>query len=505
MQDKMLLLIMLGQLVLMIVFVPAVSSVSLTVEREQNTLEMLYGSQLTEGQIIRGKVLSAIAFPTLLLVAGLPFVALMGWRGDVNLPLLLYSYAILFETALLLAIVPLAISTLCNRSATSLVLAYTAILLLFAGSLVPAAIMLQSQDGWLGAMLHYGRGLSGVAALLSLLLPDWNDLSGLTHGLISCWKIYLPLAGLVIIACYELLVMRLGGSAAIVRWQAPRKPSRHLRYLIDPHRRRRPIGRRNPALIKELRGGGMAGPAWMIRIFYGSLLLSLCLAAMSLYGQIEYPDLLAYVLDVLVAAQFTLIAVIAPSLTSPSISNEIESGTFETLRMTPLSGRRILAGKFAAAMVPALLPVLALLPAYATVCFINETYLWTLRQITPVILLSVVFSGAVGLLCSAFFETTARATVAAYGIIIAVFLLPIFAFWAKGIFLNGQTAGWIVNVSPLGVAIANAQRSFGRRGSLMDGSCLANRPAPADAGVRIADLVGNCEAQARFVAETGLK
>jgi hypothetical protein len=79
----------------------------------------------------------------------------------------------------------------------------------------------------------------------------------------------------------------------------------------------------------------------MIRTFYVSLLLSLALAVMSLYGGVEHSDLLVHVGTVLVTLLLGLIALINPSLTGPAISTERESGTFEMLRLTPVRGGSI--------------------------------------------------------------------------------------------------------------------------------------------------------------------
>src|SRR5207248_6118987 len=98
--DKFLLGLTLGQIVLLVLFVPGVAAVAVSGEREQNTLEMLYASRLKPGQIIAGKVGVAIGYPLLLLVMALPFVALLNWRGDVRGTDLLWAYVILLVTAI---------------------------------------------------------------------------------------------------------------------------------------------------------------------------------------------------------------------------------------------------------------------------------------------------------------------------------------------------------------------------------------------------------------------
>src|SRR5687768_11154450 len=61
-RDDLLLGLIVGQLVLLTLFVPGIAAVSLSGEREANTLEMLYASRLSAAQIIFGKIMSAISY-----------------------------------------------------------------------------------------------------------------------------------------------------------------------------------------------------------------------------------------------------------------------------------------------------------------------------------------------------------------------------------------------------------------------------------------------------------
>src|SRR5438034_256421 len=157
--DRFLMGLTLGQIVLLVLFVPGVAAVAVSGEREQNTLEMLYASRLKPGQIIAGKVGVAIGYPLLLLLMALPFVALLNWRGDVRGGDLLWAYAILLVTAIFLALASLALSAWSRQSATALVISYVVVLVLCGGLLVPAAIMLENAQGTTAQALHYARAL----------------------------------------------------------------------------------------------------------------------------------------------------------------------------------------------------------------------------------------------------------------------------------------------------------------------------------------------------------
>jgi ABC-type transport system involved in multi-copper enzyme maturation permease subunit len=174
---------------------------------------------------------------------------------------------------------------------------------------------------------------------------------------------------------------------------------------------------------------------------------------MSLYSGIEQGDLLRYVAQVVVALQIGIIALVSPSLTSAAVSSEIESGTWELLRLAPRNGGELFIGKLLPALLPAILPVIALIPAYGALSMVNPGYMLFIARILPVVLLAVLFCCLVGLTCSTFIANTARATVTAYLIVAAVFVLPLLAWLTAGEQLSHRAAAAIAFVSPLVVAL----------------------------------------------------
>lgn len=120
--------------------------------------------------------------------------------------------------------------------------------------------------------------------------------------------------------------------------------------------------------------------------------------------------------------QSMMLWLIAPALTATSVSGEIEKGTWELLLATPLSGRRIIAGKLGAAMAYvslllfAGLPVLSLGVILGGVSTLWLTTMW----------LGALTTGLAGAMLGLFFSTvarsSARALVASY---VSVVLLSI--------------------------------------------------------------------------------
>lgn len=459
-QDQLLMGLTLGEIVLLVLFVPGIAAVSLSSEREANTLEMLYASRLSPAQIILGKVGVATAYPLLLLISALPFAAMLLYRGGVSAEQLAWAFVVPVATAIFLAMLCLTISAYTKQSSTALVASYVTVLIMAGGTLVPAAIMLDSASNEVAMALHYIRSTSPVAAALSLLSPEL-DFSGASKGMMPLWQTYLPMVIIVSAICFVLLVMKLGkapssseGMGAGGGSAADRSLARKLMFLIDDKKMPKPFGHFNPVISKERRTSQVRGGRWMIRIFYISLLVSLGLAVMALTGgDTEHANLLEYVAKVVVIFQFGIVALVAPSLTSSSVSSELEGGTWEILRITPLGAMRIFFGKFLPAFVPAVLPIIALLPAYATLVWVDSKYQVVFLRIIPIAVMSVIYCCTLGLTCSTLQKNTARATVMAYLLAAGTFVVPMLAWWTAGQILPAAMAAKIAFVSPVVVSV----------------------------------------------------
>jgi ABC-type transport system involved in multi-copper enzyme maturation permease subunit len=254
---------------------------------------------------------------------------------------------------------------------------------------------------------------------------------------------------------------------------------RRLLFLIDDERPRKPFGRFNPIAAKERRTNRLRGGRWTIRIFYSSLGLALLLALMSLYGGSEHVDLLAYVARIVVALQIGIVTLVAPSLTSASLSSEIEAGTFEFLRLAPLRPRQIFWGKLFPAVPGALLPILAMIPAYAAICYVDASYIPAMTKLLPTTLLAAGVCLFIGTACSSWSANSARATIVAYLIVVALLVVPLFAGLQSSLRLSPQAARWLGSISPLVVVLnllpsgdANIAALLSWHVQLMIGICI---------------------------------
>ena len=109
----------------------------------------------------------------------------------------------------------------------------------------------------------------------------------------------------------------------------------------------------------------------------------------------------------------TLIVLLAPALTATAITQEREQQTWDTLATTRLTGGEVLLGKWLARQT---IPILLLLLAcpYLLGCAVRGEFGWlTLGATLAFLLVTSLFYGALGLLCSYQAKRTAAATATA--------------------------------------------------------------------------------------------
>ena len=121
------------------------------------------------------------------------------------------------------------------------------------------------------------------------------------------------------------------------------------------------------------------------------------------------------------------------------------------------------------------MPIVALLPAYGTLCYVNSSYLSYLLNLMPVVVLAMAFCCILGLACSVFAGSTPRATVMSYLMVAALMVIPLLAWWAANAGLIGNSAWlrWISMPSPLAVGLSMAPTSLATGAESSAGSGIA--------------------------------
>lgn len=119
---------------LILFIVPAITSSSISGERERQTLEILLTTRLTPLQIIKGKLASSISLIILVVVSSLPVLAVVFSIGGIRLIDLLQLMVCIIVTAIFIGSIGLFFSSLFRRTTISTVFTYGAIIFLVLGT-----------------------------------------------------------------------------------------------------------------------------------------------------------------------------------------------------------------------------------------------------------------------------------------------------------------------------------------------------------------------------------
>lgn len=178
----------------------------------------------------------------------------------------------------------------------------------------------------------------------------------------------------------------------------------------------------NPLLIKELRGRMRGARAFVVLTVY--LLLLSCFTSITYYaytasahGPGGGPDM-AYLGKVLFASvvviQIFMVTFITPAFTAGAVSGERERKTYELLRTTLLSARKLIFGKLSSALTYIFLLIMAAVPLESLAFVLGGVVVEELAVALVILLVTAFAFAAIGLLFSSFARSTLVSTVWAY-------------------------------------------------------------------------------------------
>ena len=127
------LLILLTMLVIFLA--PAFTAGAISQERERQTFELLAATPLPATAVVLGKLLSALVYLFLLVLASIPLMSFVFTFGGVGVDDVVRAYALLIATALGLGALGLFLSALVQRTGAATILSYLIVIGLTVGSL----------------------------------------------------------------------------------------------------------------------------------------------------------------------------------------------------------------------------------------------------------------------------------------------------------------------------------------------------------------------------------
>ena len=121
---------------LLVVFLaPAFTAGAISLEREKQTLDMLAATPISSLAIVIGKLLSALTYVFILIVASIPLTAMVFVFGGIAPDEVLRGYIVLFASAIGLGSLGLFISALMQRTQAATVVTFFGVMALTMGSL----------------------------------------------------------------------------------------------------------------------------------------------------------------------------------------------------------------------------------------------------------------------------------------------------------------------------------------------------------------------------------
>jgi ABC-2 type transport system permease protein len=124
------------QLILICFIAPGFTAGQISLEREKQTLDLLVSTPMRPGAIVVGKLLAALAFVMLMIVAAVPITAIVLMYGGASIDDIVRQQLVLLSTAVALGAIGLFFSALLKRTQAATVLSYITMLALTLGTIM---------------------------------------------------------------------------------------------------------------------------------------------------------------------------------------------------------------------------------------------------------------------------------------------------------------------------------------------------------------------------------
>ena len=433
------------------------TATSLTIERENRTMDLLRCTGLSAWNLLLGKWVSCLGFQVVLALCLLPIMGLVFQLGGVGLGQYLMAAAFVVAAILTYGMLGLAVSANVRKSSKAL---FTGIwMLLLINLALPALLIISLHFALYGfrasPSLAIQIGSSCLSPLITWVIVIVME-GGISRGAAGWGGAYLVAlhfcfqAVLFVLsafmAWYGLAVREVEASSNIGKPVSTSKERwrRRLRwpfYLIDPLRKPQDIrDGQNPVWVKEKRVSGMAKAETVARIAcYGSLFSLLLFFA-------AFEDDAGDTMRTLAQGAMGFMLFFGPALTASCISREREENTMDLLATSLMRPSRVVWGKMRACLRLYLSMALGImvLPLVIRAIFWQDRLSIVLQSlhVVPFLLAFSALFAAVGVYFSARCRKNATAIILTYITIILMLLSPLVLLLAQeGLFAQARWAG----------------------------------------------------------------
>jgi ABC-type transport system involved in multi-copper enzyme maturation permease subunit len=323
------------QMTLAVLAAAMTAAVSVSVEKDRRTLELLLLSRLSETELVLGKLAASLIRVLLLLISAIPIFALAGLFGGVTAAQLIRVFAV--TTAASLAAASIATMVAFWKDTTFQAVAITAFVL------VAWIACGEAAAAWFGP--EVARQISPARVLFASLSPSGGGMAA-----------FLAMAGGLIIGTNLLAILR------VRAWNIAREARRAAAARGTGQSRAARPSRQvwtNPILWREICTRAYGRTIVVVRLAWLLLFLA-AVAGIAQAARSPRPDRLAVAVAVIPMALASLLAVTALAVTS--ITTERDRGSFDVLLVSDLEPEEFIWGKLVGVLVVArevvLLPLL---------------------------------------------------------------------------------------------------------------------------------------------------
>jgi ABC-type transport system involved in multi-copper enzyme maturation permease subunit len=347
------------QFVVIVLLTPIYTASAVADEKERRTLEFLLATDLRNREIVLGKLLSRLLNLGILILAGLPVLALLQFLGGVDPDLVLASYAATLATVTSLACLGTLFSVLMRKGRDAILLTYLCIIGYIIGwatqLAIPSAwrsfpgasspVTLQDVLGWYNA----GNIIYAINALGYFSFRSGRSLNELLPEVL---RNYLIFHGLLALVCASWAVLRLRAFALKETYGKAPKLRLGVRVFGRPA-----VGDR-PMLWKEVFAEPGLRLHWLGRIVLTLLVLASFVPLISIFDDFfqDQPEWRSSPYELLatemnqwgrtVGAMVGSVLLLGVGVRAAGgITGERDRQTLDSLLTTPLDSNAILYGK----------------------------------------------------------------------------------------------------------------------------------------------------------------
>ncbi|MBM4003694.1 MAG: ABC transporter permease [Planctomycetes bacterium] len=450
-----------GMMVGILLLVPAFPATTLVRERIKGTLELLLNSPLHPFSIYAGKFAGLLLFAILLLLTSVPAAAACYAMGGLDLSRDLGAVYLTLAVLMLECVaLGLLVGTVAQSPDAAVRLTYGLVFLI--ACLTPGPYyLLQGQPGLLTALAYWLRRLSPLPVIMHLVGDGGVGGQGLMESGSGAGEYVLvslaftgSVLGLTLFRLNHRLFDRSRSQGKITEEQPLAiRAARRVMFLVDPQRRKPGIPfYLNPVMVKEFRTRRFGRLHWLLRLVAACAALSLLLTLAATTGTMDWG--VETIGGMMVMLQVFLIATITPSLAAGLVSSERESGGWDLLRMTTISGFRIATGKLVSVLWTLLLVLLATAPGYAVMMVIKPAMWLQVQLALACLLMTVVYTLSISAAVGSCFAKTAASTVTVYVVLMALFLGPLLVWLGREAPFGPTVVQNALLINPLGAALS---------------------------------------------------